>query len=265
MKNVFSLFLSLLLLLPLSEHSFASSQAEGYNYACLLMDNGQYYDASEYFCSLGDYKDAEVLFYRCVYNCALEYAQAEDCLSAVTLLNLLITSGYSPASEAVKSLSPLIYEFGVRQYRAGEYSSAFSAFSALPERYEACGDYLFLISMHTCSSMSDEDVSRLATLAGFEDAGSLVFRFNDASCRFLLGWWHNKAGSGSLFFQNLPTGISARCSIPGVCAFSSFEITNGYFFADEIPNFSIEAVSRDEILLTMLSDGSEYMLFHSDS
>lgn len=231
-----------------------------YSKAVAEYQDGNYQDAYNYFCDLeddfGQTDDYKFLI----------HLQSADTATDDELARLEALLGFEDSKQLFKKLGgknfELFYEDAVAEYRAGNYEEAAEAFDMVDRSYERTDDYMFLIEMHTSDEQTtDDELSRLTKLIGFEDAGTLVFRDFYSGFHFMKGVSSCKEGyyfnfnikGGNYYFDGYCPGVITKNG-------GSYSFYDGFFFESYTPVASFKALSENTVEIVSLSSGATYQL-----
>lgn len=164
------------------------------------------------------------------------------------------------------------YKSAIGLYRNEEYEKAISEFDAIGN-YLDSDDYVFLIQMYRQSfsndyvsaPISDIDISKLASLIGFENAAELLVRSHRIAEKFLTGTWR---GEG-MYFTVKSNGY-INYNLPYFNYGDYYRIENGLILLYPEENvyaakklFGITVISEDCIQMLTYQNHRTYTLYRS--
>ncbi len=175
---------------------------------------------------------------------------------AVSKLTTLKESNGEQAEALIGEYASTLYDFGVAQYRAGEFISSREAFALLPSDYQRAEDYLLLASISRALDSKpvvfkmewdwndENDPERLQTeqlrdLIGFENASTLLLGNTQMAELFLLGTWSDGTNSftirrntSGIFGNAFDKDITQIWNMPGILSVDG-SFSNGTLFQRE--------------------------------
>ena len=231
-----------------------------YDKAVADYQDGNYEEAKTCFSALdGSYELADDYLF-------LIQLQSEESATDEELARLETLLGFEDSKQLFKKLGgknfELFYEDAVASYQSGNYEEAEESFEMVDRSYERTDDYLFLIEMHTNGAQTtDDDLSRLTGLIGFEDAGILVFRDFYSGFHFMQGVSSCKDGyyfnfnirGGNYYFDGYCPGVITKNG-------GSYSFYNGFFLESYTPVATFKALSENTVEIVSLSPGNTYQL-----
>lgn len=230
------------------ENSPRIVQTIKYDLANKLLDEGKINEALALFKEIRGYQDTNSI----ISDIEL-YLSAEETESALEKYDIYMSLGdFLDSAEKAEALGSEVYEEAIERYKAGDFSTAGTYFTALGD-YENAALYAEACSIYDAASLSGGNSSYLARLRELSqtiDVGGILTS-NKFFTDWLIGTWYTSSGS---MFQ-----MKANSFI--------FTLMNGggsYYFRNSAmydSNYNLIAtftyVSYNEMIITMAS-GAEH-------
>lgn len=197
--------------------------------------NGTYFEAADYYYSIGDYQQAYTMIepLKDTDPDALEmYRKSRIAYANKNIMNGfglsqnlkiitdLINEGYAPATTALSTAKSNIYAYGRAKYKISDYTNARTAFGLISD-YGSSAKYLTLIS----AQRKQASLKDLWAIRDFEDAGDLLLTEHYLT-EFLTGNWKTK--DRSYYFEINSDGQSGY-NLPWQYSGSYYYIDNGTY------------------------------------
>jgi hypothetical protein len=181
---------------------------------------------------------------------------------------LLKAEKYGDISAQLPRFQEHAYQEAVSMYRHGNTAKSKRLFTILGDYLQA-KDYLILVKARdraiSYSNLTQQEVEKLISLVGFEDAARLVLAYEDIAVQFLEGKW---TGNG-YYFSITDEGV-LDYNLPTYDYGDYYKIEGGrmlVFPADDYsatkPFFRFTIVSETEITIYAYSEGINYTLYRS--
>lgn len=292
-----------------------------YRKAAIIADSGSFEEALEMYDALGSYADAKEKATETIYRRGKAYLQDAKYEKALATYAQLKSRGwgditeledevyylwalelaskdsvieaykktqkcvkYDDAKELREVLESEIYNRGVEQYRAKNYTQSETFFKALNSGYEQVSDYCFLIDLHknikTTPSGDDKGLkyysgsygtntvcNRLVGMIGFEDASVLIVETGSfANCFFIDSKWRLITGANKWTFK----GNSLTDDLPRIANWGGYYCINGGFimmyktsqtFSQAVMDKKITIVNYNIINVYCLKNNTTYTLY----
>ncbi len=201
------------------------------------------------------YSKAHEMLNETYYLWAVDYTDKEDYIAAYKKFQQC--KGYEDTNELLNLMEELLYSIGIENYQSEKYSDAGKYFECIPG-YERANDYTTLVQCHKKFYNTKEDISKLTKLIGFEDAGTLIFKDNNAFY-YMEGGTFKTTGFTMKFFERNDDWY-AQWVFPSGNTSGTWEFKDGVFYIKDTAIMYLNAISKDSIEVYLINNGKYYTL-----
>ena len=235
-----------------AEQINATKYRKGYSF----LSSQQYSKAEDVFIRLkaAGYTAATDALNETYYTWGADLAEKKDYVGAYKKLQNCKNN--KDASELIDALIPVIYKEGKEKYEDGKYDEANKRFSAI-QSYQRSKDYSFLIECHNSSWLSEQDITKLTNLIGFEDAGYLIFKDNSDHYFMSGGTWYGS--NGNIRFYEDSNGkrwYTQNMGLPN----GDLHCQNGVWSINGVDVVYVYATGKNTIIVEYVKNGRQYTM-----